>query len=364
MSYRYIGNKTRLISTILNTIREFVPRESTVVDLMCGTASVAEAMRTSGYRVIATDMMTYSTHHARVRLLLDEAPHFDGLGLGSYFDVLQYLQTLRPRKGLFFHEYSPDGRPSAGVPPRMYFTSDNAKILDAISYQIKEWYSSEKITEIENSLLRHDLILAANRVANIAGTYGHYRSKWSNGSLSVLRLEPTKFIWGFRTDHVVLQGHAEDVASRISADLCYIDPPYMKRQYAANYHIIETLARGDEPEAIGMSGLRPWRDQYSNFCTKTKIFDSFTRVINDMDCDKFMISYSEDGLITRRILTEFFQTFGKVSSSSIKFNRFRSNDSSLGRELNEYVFMLEKTKRPAAFSLKPLLSFQRVSGAT
>ncbi|MCZ5120468.1 DNA adenine methylase [Escherichia coli] len=37
---------------------------------------------------------------------------------------------------------------------------------------------------------------------------------------------------------------------QIQCDLCYIDPPYMKRQYAANYHILETLARGDEPEAM------------------------------------------------------------------------------------------------------------------
>ena len=40
-------------------------------------------------------------------------------------------------------------------------------------------------------------------------------------------------------------------------------PHISKRQYAANYHILETLHGNVEPEAIGDSGLRPWRDQYS-----------------------------------------------------------------------------------------------------
>ena len=77
-----------------------------------------------------------------------------------------------------------------------------------------------------------------------------------------------------------IRGQAETVAPLIEADLCYIDPPYMKRQYAANYHIIETIARGDSPEAVGVSGLRPWRDQYSDFCSKVKIRDAFRAIFS------------------------------------------------------------------------------------
>ena len=92
----------------------------------------------------------------------------------------------------------------------------------------------------------------------------------------------------------------------------------MKRQYAANYHILETLARGDEPDAIGVSGLRPWRDQYSNFCTKTKIRDSFRKIFNEMKCKKFLVSYSEDGLLKIEEIEEFFSKFGGVHISSFK----------------------------------------------
>ncbi len=342
MSYRYIGNKTRLLPAILNQLKALAPSGGTVVDLMCGTASVSEALRTAGFKVIAVDLMTYAAHHARVRLQFSEAPGFEQLQIGSYFDVLAYLETLPPTSLFFFREYSPAGRPLSGSPPRMYFTAENAALIDAINSKINSWYTSGKISEKENSLLRHDLILAINRVANIAGTYGHFRSKWSNGALNRLRLEPTNFIRGFSTDHTVIQGRAEDVAPQIEADLCYIDPPYMKRQYAANYHIIETVARGDEPEAVGISGLRPWRDQYSNFCTKTRIKDSFNKIISEMNCDKFAISYSEDGLLQKENLENLLSVFGSVSTIALPFQRFRSNNSPLKRFLNEYLFILKK----------------------
>lgn len=362
--YRYIGNKSRLVSTIVETLKELAPSGSTVADVMCGTGSISEALRVLGYRVIASDIMTYSLHHARIRLLLDSAPSFSKLRLGSYFDVQEHLQNLKPRRDIFYREYSPAGTPRSGVVSRKYFTSENAAKIDAINTQISRWNKSGNITEIENSLLRHDLIRAVNRVANIAGTYGHYRSKWSKGSLAALKLEPTDFIKTGGTNHVVLQGAAENLASKISADICYIDPPYMKRQYAANYHIIETIARGDKPKAIGLSGLRPWRDQYSNFCTKTKILQSFEKIFTEMKCSTFVISYSEDGLLSHAQMMEMLSKLGKAECQEIEFNRFRSNKSSLGRTLKEYLFILRrKPKARFSYFSKKTSPLQHVSGA-
>lgn len=339
--YRYIGNKTRLTSWLTSRISDFAPRGGTVADPMCGTASVSEALRASGYRVIASDIMTYAVHHARVRLLMSKAPAFAGLGL-SYTDVLALLNDGKTSEGLFYREYSPEGQPLGGGQPRKYLTSANARRLDAMSSQVSVWRAQGAISDLENSLLRHNLIMAVNRVANIAGTYGHYRSTFSKASLAELTLTPARFVPGFRTDHVVLQGPAEDIAGQIAADVCYIDPPYMKRQYAANYHLIETVARGDEPVAIGVSGLRPWRDQYSVFCTRTRIQEAFRRVIEDSGCPVFLISYSSDGLLKEHELTQLFAPLGEVSFEKRVFPRFRSNKSELGPMVTEYLITLIK----------------------
>jgi len=342
MSYRYIGNKTRLLPVLMEEISALVPRGSVVADVMCGTASVSEALRVSGYRVVASDIMTFAAHHARVRLLMDSTPTFEGLGTISYMDVQKELDQLPPVKGLFVREYSPEGSPANGEKPRMYFSTENAARLDAMNQRINLWHGDGKLSQIENSLLRHDLILAANRVANIAGTYGHYRSKWSNGSTTSITLRLSEIIFNYPTNHIVMQGAAEDVAHKIDADLCYIDPPYMKRQYAANYHIIETLARGDEPQAVGVSGLRPWRDQYSDFCSKLKIRNSFRRIFFEMNCDQFLISYSEDGLLAENEMLDLFREFGEVSLKKIPFKRFKSNVGGEGGTVSEYLFYLRK----------------------
>ena len=185
--------------------------------------------------------------------------------------------------------------------------------------------------------------MAANDIANIAGTYGHYLSHFVKRAEDAIRLTPTIFETNSNiVGHEIRKGYAEEIAGELEADVCYIDPPYIKRQYAANYHILETLAREDEPEAIGESGLRPWRDQYSNFCSKIKIRKSFEQIINNIHCNNIFVSYSEDGLLSINELMSFLQQYGDVDLSEIRYKRFRSNNSSKGLELTEYLIYLQK----------------------
>jgi len=355
--HRYIGNKTKIVDEILTDVNNVLQGKGTVVDLMCGTGSVSKALKENGYNVIASDLMTYSSFHAKVELLIDEAPSFDGLinllnfkdlnNSSRYEEVLRYLNQLEPIEDYFFKEFSPGGNPEHHTEPRKYFSIENSMKIDSIINILNYWRDNQYISDLENALLRHDLILSVNPIANISGTYGHFHAKTVKRALDPLivksHLELTLFTNIEKgLVHKVYQGYAEELAKNIKADLCYIDPPYMKRQYAANYHILETIARGDKPEAIGASGLRPWRDQYSNFCSKLKIRDSFRKIFNDMNCEKFLISYSEDGLLSIEELIELFKEFGEVKYRSFSHKRFKSNKSLLQQKLSEYLIILEK----------------------
>ena len=342
MAYRYIGNKAKIVGFLLDEIRATVPIGGTVADLMCGTATVSEALKCVGYRVVASDLMTYSYCHAWTRLKLDSPPPFKRVPGKSYLAALDHLNNLPPRRGYFSEECAPGGKTANGLASRQYLSDPNAAKLDAIAHQIRVWKNDDNLSPDEFNLLRHDLVLAVNRVANIAGTYGHFRSSWSNGALRPIVLRDTTFRPGFRTDHTVLQGPAEFVAPTVECDLCYLDPPYMKRQYAANYHLIETVARLDEPEAVGVSGLRPWRDQYSDFCSKIKLWDAFRAILNGVQTNRFLISYSEDGLIPKDKFLAFFSEFGRVDFKSFSNSRFRSNNSPLGPHVKEYLFLVQK----------------------
>ena len=346
--FRYIGNKSKLTTEVMNKTAEIIGEHGTVVDLMAGTGTVAMEYRRRGYHVIASDIMTYSKHHLITQLLFDHEPEFEGLkflgkdGLSVYESVIDYLNNLIPMQGYFFQEFSSDGVPANGCDSRKYFTSSNASKIDAVRNKINTWVTEQKINENEESVLKHTIIMAVNRVANISGTYGYYLSSFKKNSLENFVLTPYVFENIGNTNHTILQGFAEDISHTITADLCYIDPPYMKRQYAANYHILETIARGDFPEAVGKSGLRDWWDQHSKFCTKTRSADSFAKVIADMNCNHFLISYSEDGLLTVDQLVELFSKFGEVVVNEINHTRFRSNQSLLPKNIKEYIFEVHK----------------------
>jgi len=353
MGQRYIGSKVKILDKVVEKIIELTPPKGKVVDLMTGTASVAASLRKEGYKVTAIDVMTYSLHHARVKLLLNKAPTFkrcdkfikrfttDNLHKNNYKNVLTALNNVNPKKGYFWREFSKEGKPLHSETPRNYFSPENAAKIDGIRFWIKKLNNENLLTVNEHSLLLHDLIMATNDIANISGTYGHYLSKLMGRSNTPIKLKTTCFdINENIKGHKINRGYAEDLAKNIIADLCYIDPPYKKRQYAANYHILETIAREDNPPAIGLSGLRPWRDQYSNFCTKTKIWKSFETIFNDMKCERFLISYSEDGLIPFPKLIEFFKNFGDVKVDTLNHKRFKSNQSKLPPQIVEYLIQV------------------------
>lgn len=344
--FRYIGNKAKLLPYIINATNELIGSTGTVIDLMAGTGTVSSEFKRRGYNVIASDIMTYSKFHLITQLKISEAPLFSNLdiqgGTFPYNSILNYLNSLEPIDGYFYTEFSPEGIPQNGCESRKYFTSENAKKIDAIRIKLNEWIDKELLTEEEEALLKHTLIMAVNRVANISGTYGYYMSEFRKNALEPLLLSPIEFIPGNTENNKVYQGFAEDLASILEGDICYIDPPYMKRQYAANYHILETIARGDFPEAVGKSGLRDWWDQHSKFCTKTKGLDSFEKVISEMQCEKFIISYSEDGLFSLDQMRSTLEKYGEVEVEFINYNRFRSNQSKLPKLLKEYIIKLKK----------------------
>jgi len=359
MGYRYIGSKSKILDVVLKKIGDIVPEGSHITDLMTGTATVAIELRKLNYKVTANDLMTYSYHHAVSGLKFSRAPTFQGArefikqnylpsenqsNSTHYERMINALNNSQPAKGYFWREFSLSGSPLNSGKPRNYYSSENAAKIDGIRASIAKLLKTKSLTHNEQCLILHDLIMATNDVANIAGTYGHHMAKLVGRAQVPLELYPSDLI--LKNDvknHTILQGYAEEVSSKISCDLCYIDPPYMKRQYAANYHVLETLARGDEPEAIGVSGLRPWRDQYSNFCTKTKIRDSFRAIFTNLNTENFLISYSEDGLLNIEDFVELLSPFGDVYIDEFVHKRFKSNSSKLKNNLTEYLIHLHKS---------------------
>lgn len=338
MSYRYLGNKTRLADWIVGEITRVVPQGAAVADPMCGTATVSLALARAGYAVTAADALTFPVIHARTRLLAKRAPAFEALG--GYRRSLEWMNAAAPHHGYFSREFGAAGEPANGRAPRLYFSARNAAHIDGVREGIRELRSAGALTDVEHSVLLHHLILATNKVANISGTYGYFRSALSGPALRPLMFEPLDFE-NTPGSHTVLQGPVEELAESFATDAVYLDPPYTKRQYAGNYHVLETLAREDEPVAAGDGGLRPWTEQASDFCYRRSAGQAFRETLKHLRVPHVFISYSEDGQVPEAELLSILRDFGKVTVHEQPHVRYRSNDRVKGGSVLERLYHVE-----------------------
>lgn len=354
MSYRYLGNKARIAEWIATVVKEHLPLGSTIADPMCGTATMSATFAQSGFRVVASDELRFPTLHAKARLLRCGFIDFDPIA-DSYEDAIELLNNAAPVRGFFWREYSAQGAPANGSKPRCYFTGENAARIDAARALIKEW-RVKGLSADSCDLLLHDLILASNRVANIAGTYGYYRSDWNKASLERLKVEPTAAPQ-YSLAHSVMRGRIEDLASDIEAEAFYIDPPYTKRQYGGNYHILETIAVEDEPEPVGEGGLRDWYSQASEFCYRRRARAAFETTLADISAPWVFVSYSEDAHVPADELFELLGGFGNVSRRAIPLERFRSN-SRVAKTgvVEEHLYVVEMCHARAAETRRIMVS--------
>ena len=163
MSYRYLGNKTKLTNWIVDTISQSIPPNATVADPMCGTAAVSNALALRGYSVIAADMLTFPTIHAKSRLLVKCEPNFELFK--GYENILNELNSLEPKEGYFYKEFGEKGVPANGRAPRLYFSAENSGKIDAIRGVIKKLHNEKEISDLEHAVLLQNLLLAVNKVA-------------------------------------------------------------------------------------------------------------------------------------------------------------------------------------------------------
>ncbi|MEJ2881486.1 DNA adenine methylase [Pedobacter sp. GR22-6] len=339
MSFRYLGNKTKLSEWIVGEISRVIPAGSSIADPMCGTASVSLALAQAGYSVTAADALAFPVIHARSRLLAKQAPAFKAFG--GHNKALDWLRSIPSIEGYFFREFGDAGSPANGRQPRLYFSASNAARIDGIRISIRDLARSGTINKLEHSLLLHSLIRATNKVANISGTFGYFLKELSKNAQNPITFESFQFEQT-PGSHSVLEGPIEKLASTLCVDAVYLDPPYTKRQYAGNYHILETLAQEDEPIAVGDGGLRPWKEQASDFCYRRSAGNAFRNALKQLDVPHIFISYSQDGQVHEDELLAILNDFGKVTLHEQSYKRYRSNNKVKDDILLERLYHIEK----------------------
>ena len=164
---RYIGSKARVCDDILDIIGK--PTMGRFVDVFSGTGVVSRGALLRGWEVWANDYLSSSAIITSAQLFSIEDVPFTKKG--GYLKAIEMLNSVDGIDGFVYREYSPSGCSLSGH-TRKYFTVENARRIDGVRNVINAWFRKRVVSQKEAELLIADLIEAANRVANISGTYG------------------------------------------------------------------------------------------------------------------------------------------------------------------------------------------------
>ena len=339
---RYIGNKTRLVPFILETVERLQPQAGVACDPFAGTASVGRALKSGGWTVHSGDLMAYSYALQVARVALDRTPRFPARLLESerssagrwtsYKRLLAYLESLPARTGFISEHYSPAGR-AGGRHGRMYFTPANAATIDAAREEIETWRTEERLDPQRCQFLIATLIEAADRVANTTGVYASFVKSWQPNARRNLELRPLRPTARRKPGRpcTAFRGEAADlVASVGSVDLLYLDPPYNERQYPAYYHIPELIASGwaAPPELRGKTGLIPDEDLRSDWCRRDRCEAALRELLERADARHVLLSYNDEGLLSAELIAALFRETGSPDSYrrvGMEYRRYRSD---------------------------------------
>ena len=338
---RFIGNKARL----LVYMHEILKSHDALVgdrffDFFAGTGNVGKYFKELGYHVTASDILYFSyvlqeayignTGEPRFRKLLEhladqpEVPKRLAQGAsGGYEAVIGYLNSLPGVEGFIYNNYTPEGT-AAQRYVRMFFTGENGKRIDAVRQAIEDWRERKLINNHEYFVLLASVVESVPFYANISGVYAAYLKSYDPRAKKRFRLRAIDLSSKGPVGKAYCRNSME-LLEKIDTDILYLDPPYNARQYAPNYHLLETIARYDNPVIKGVAGIRPYAEQRSEFCNPVTAIKALSEIAARAKYKVLVLSYNSEGIMPQKAIMDALSDRGEVQLYEVDYRRYKSN---------------------------------------
>lgn len=330
----YIGSKYSLLdflnSTITNVTGYKNGDEYIFADLFAGTGVVGASYRKKGCKVISNDIQYYS--YVLNKYFIENVSNDNAT-------LLSYLNELPGIEGFIYNNYC-----AGSGSGRNYFTDDNGKKCDAIRTELERLHLNKKISDETYFYYLASLINSIDKYANTASVYGAFLKHIKKSAQKPFELELLPQMNGVKGE--VYNQDVNQLITQVSGDVLYLDPPYNARQYCTNYHVLETIAKYDNPELKGKTGLRNYDLQKSKYCSKRTLESEFEDLIKKAKFKYIFLSYNNEGLMSVDTIKTIMSKYGTYSCTEHGYRRFKADKSSNrntgGEETIEYLHCLVK----------------------
>lgn len=354
---KYAGSKLKLLPQILWLAEK--TNAKTVFDGFSGSTRVSQALARTGYRVISNDRAVWSEVLGHCYLKSGKK--------ANYTKLISHLNNCKPIDGWFTQFYGGDPDQPAEKDAngeKRPWQKHNTRKLDGIREEIDHL----QLDPDAKAVALTSLMLALDQVDSTMGHFSSYLREWSPRSYKKMYLQTPDTI-DTRIEHEVSRGDIFEVASKVTADLAYYDPPYgsnnekmppSRVRYAAYYHVWTTICLNDKPELFGKVHRRAdTRDVVS-----ASVFEEFRqdkrgkflaveaihKLIKQTQTKHIILSYSSGGRATAAELNEAMNDAGDVLNV-IEVD-YRKNVMAGMTWTNEWLRDAEEPNREFLFLLK------------
>lgn len=353
----YLGNKRALLSFIETAVKEIqneLEKEKLdIVDMFSGSGVVSRFLKKYANSLYSNDLEAYC--ETINNCYLSNREEIDFKKLEKYYkEVKRVLDTEPLKRGFIAEMYSPVDDQNIQLGERVFYTTYNAQYIDTARQLI------ENVPKPYKTFLLAPLLYEASVHNNTSGVFkgfyknsktriGQYGGDGRNALLRILSNIELKLpvFSNFTCNVEIIREDANVLAKELpSTDLVYIDPPYNQHPYGSNYFMLNLINNYQKPKEVSKISGIPVDWNKSQYNKKQTAKESMQDLCENLNAKYLLISFSNDGFISREEMVEMLLQIGEVEVLDKEYNTFRGcrNLNGRGIHVKEFLYLVKKYK--------------------
>jgi len=350
----YLGNKRSLLPLLkdgFDKVRgELHNPKMVCLDGFSGSGCVSRLLKNYASVLHSNDLEPYT--ETINKCYLTYISDVNMTEIRKQIELLNQHKLCKSR-GIIESLYSPKDDTNIQNGERVFYTNQNAKIIDDARQRI------EKLPTKLQPFCLAPLLVKASIHVNTSGVFkGFHKNRMGIGqfggeskvALQRICQEIVLEVPILSDVNCEVNVHRKDINKLVKdlpdVDLAYYDPPYNQHPYGSNYFMLNVINSYEKPEEISsVSGIpKSWNK--SDYNKRVIAEQAMENLIDETPAKFILISYNNEGIIPLSNFASLLKKFGSVELMTQEYNTYRGSRNLRDRSIKtqEFLWILKKGK--------------------